>query len=118
MDEFQNFVSDNMASMLSEARKFGLRLILANQTLGQLATNQGREDLTNTVLGNVGHLIFFRLGIPDAEKLQGFTRPFTPDDMQRLPNYHAFARILTTEGPVDPVVMKTCWDARCGIRRQ
>jgi hypothetical protein len=110
VDEFQNFVSDNMASMLSEARKFGLRLILANQTLGQLAASQGKEDLTNTVLGNVGHLIFFRLGIPDAEKLQGFTRPFTPDDMQKLPNYHAFARVLTKEGPVDPVVMKTCWN--------
>ena len=112
VDEFQNFVSDNMASMLSEARKFGLRLILANQTLGQLAASHGIEDLTNTVLGNVGHLIFFRLGIPDAEKLQGFTRPFTPDDMQRLPNFHALARILTTEGPVDPVVMKTCWNKR------
>lgn len=112
VDEFQNFVSDNMASMLSEARKFGLRLILANQTLGQLAASQGKEDLTNTVLGNVGHLIFFRLGVPDAEQLQGFTKPFTPDDMQKLPNFHAFARILTAEGPLDPVVLRTCWDKR------
>ena len=107
VDEFQNFVSDNMASMLSEARKFGLRLILANQTLGQLNAGHGREDMTNTILGNAGHLVFFRLGVPDAEKLRGFTKPFTPEDMQTLPNYHAFVRLLTSEGPLKPLVMRT-----------
>jgi len=57
VDEFQNFVSPNMASMLSESRKFGLRLVLANQTLGQLARHRG-ADITDTVLGNVGHQVF------------------------------------------------------------
>jgi len=107
VDEFQNFVSDNVASMLSEARKFGLRLTLANQTLAQLRTNPGQMDLLEAVLGNVGNIILFRLGVPDAERLSSFLHPFDQRDMQRLPNFHALARLITLEGPVDPVVMKT-----------
>lgn len=107
VDEFQNFVSDNVAVMLSEARKFGLRLTLANQTLAQLKANPGRQDLLETVLGNVGTMILFRLGVPDADRLKLFTEPFTRQEMQELPNYHALVRLLTADGPVRPVVMKT-----------
>ncbi len=107
VDEFQNFVSDNVAIMLSEARKFGLRLTLANQTLSQLKANPGRQDLLETVLGNVGNIILFRLGVPDADRLKLFTEPFTRQEMQDLPNYHALVRLLTADGPVRPVVMKT-----------
>lgn len=107
VDEFQNFVTDSVASMLSEARKFGLHLTLANQTLGQLRANQGRQNVLEAVLGNVGNLIAFRLGVADAELLKPFTAPYTPAEMQRLPNFHAFARVLTEEGPTDPVVMRT-----------
>ena len=108
VDEFQNFVTDGTAAMMSEARKFGLHLTLANQTLGQLKANPGRQDVLESVLGNVGNLIAFRLGVPDAERLRPFTAPFTPEEMQRLPNFHAFARVLTAEGPIEPVVMQTC----------
>lgn len=107
VDEFQNFVSDNVASMLSEARKFGLRLTLANQTLAQLRTNSGKQDLLETVLGNVGNMILFRLGVPDAERLRLFLEPFSPREMQELPNFHALVRILTSSGPIRPVVMRT-----------
>lgn len=107
VDEFQNFVSDNMASMLSEARKFGLRLVLANQTLGQLKANTGQQDLLETVLGNVGNMILFRLGVPDAEQLKLFIEPFTRQEMQELPNYHALARLMTPEGPIKPFIMQT-----------
>jgi uncharacterized protein DUF87/type IV secretory system conjugative DNA transfer VirD4/TraG family protein len=106
VDEFQNFVTDSVASMLSEARKFGLHLTLANQTLGQLRANQGRQNVLEAVLGNVGNLIAFRLGVADAELLKPFTYPYTPAEMQRLPNFHAFARVLTAEGPTEPVVMR------------
>jgi hypothetical protein len=107
IDEFQNLVSDNLASMLSEARKFGLRLNLANQTLSQLNARRGRQDLLETVLGNVGNMISFRLGVPDAQRLRPFLKPFTPEQMQDLPNYHALVRILDDEGPIGPFVMKT-----------
>lgn len=107
VDEFQNFVSDNVASMLSEARKFGLRLTLANQTLSQLKASSGKQDLLETVLGNVGNIILFRLGVPDSEKLKLFIEPFTRQEMQELPNFHAMVRLLTGEGPVRPLIMQT-----------
>ena len=107
VDEFQNFVSDNVASMLSEARKFGIRLTLANQTLAQLKATPGRQDLLETVLGNVGNVILFRLGVPDADRLKLFIEPYTRQEMQELPNFHALARILTPDGPVRPLIMKT-----------
>ena len=59
VDEFQNFVNDGVAFMLAEARKFGLYLTLANQNLSQLAASQGRQNLVDAVLGNVGSLIAF-----------------------------------------------------------
>jgi hypothetical protein len=107
IDEFQNFVSDNVASMLSEARKFGLRLNLANQTLSQLNAKRGRQDLLEAVLGNVGNMIAFRLGVPDAQRLRPFLKPYTPEQMQDLPNFHALIRILDEEGPIGPFIMKT-----------
>jgi hypothetical protein len=107
IDEFQTLVSDNVASMLSEARKFGLCLNLANQTLSQLSAKRGRQDLLETVLGNVGNMISFRLGVPDAQRLRPFLKPFTPEQMQDLPNFHALVRILDDEGPIGPFVMKT-----------
>lgn len=107
VDEFQNFVSAGMADMLSESRKFGLQLTLANQTLQQLSDQRGNNGLLDSVLGNVGNLIAFRLGVRESEVLAPFTHPFTPKQMQRMPNFHAFARVLDAEGPIDPVVMKT-----------
>jgi Helicase HerA, central domain/TraM recognition site of TraD and TraG len=107
VDEFQNFVSDNVASMFSEARKFGLRLTVANQTLAQLRASRGRQDLLETVLGNVGNMILFRLGVPDSDRLRMFLEPFAPQEMQQLPNYHALVRLLTPEGPVRPVIAQT-----------
>lgn len=112
VDEFQNFVTDGTAAMMSEARKFGLHLTLANQTLGQLRSNPGRQNILEAVLGNVGNFFAFRLGIADAQFLRPFTEPFTPEEMQRLPNFHAFARVLTEEGPTEGVIMRTCCAAR------
>lgn len=107
IDEFQNVVSDNAASMLSEARKFGIRMNLANQTLAQLGTGRGRTDMLETVLGNVGTMIAFRLGVPDAARLRPFLQPFSPEQIQGLPNYHALIRLLDENGPIGPLVMKT-----------
>ena len=107
IDEFQNFVTENSVSMLAEARKFGLRFNLANQNLGQLANARGGSDLLECVLGNVGNMMMFRLGVPDSERLRPFLKPFTPEAMQHLPNFHALVRLLDHEGPVGPIVLKT-----------
>ena len=108
VDEFQHFTTDATASLLSESRKYGLNLILANQNLSQLSAGKGQENLVHSVLGNVGSMVLFRLGAPDAEKLAVYTRPnFLAEDLQTLPNFHAAARLLTTEGPTVPFVFQT-----------
>lgn len=89
-DEFQHFVTDSLATMLSESRKFGLGLILAHQYLGQLP-----EGLRQAVLGNAGSVVVFRLGSEDAQLLEGEVEPqFTALDLRELPAFHFAARIL------------------------
>ena len=107
VDETQNFLTNTLATMLAEARKFGLRLTLANQNLSQLS-GHGRHDLLQAMLGNVGTLAFFRLGPTDARSMELYTRPlFDEFALQRLPNYHAVGRILTAHGPLEPLVFST-----------
>ena len=108
IDEFQNFTTDTAASLLSEARKFQLCLTLANQNLAQLNTSTGKQNLLEAILGNVGNFILFRLGAPDAAKMEVYTRPhFNYETLQNLPNYHALARLQTGDGPSIPFVFKT-----------
>jgi hypothetical protein len=108
VDEFQNFTTDATASLLSESRKFGLCLTLANQNLAQLSAGKGQENIVHLVLGNVGSMALFRLGAPDAEKLGIYTKPsFGPADLQTLPNFYAAARLLTPTGPTEPFVFQT-----------
>lgn len=108
VDEFQNFTNDTVAHILSEARKYGLYLTLANQNLSQLQANAGRQNILDAVLGNVGNLIAFRIGPSDAEKLWPYTEPeFGSLDLQSLPNYHAVGRLLTAQGPTRPFVFRT-----------
>lgn len=109
VDEFQNFTADSSGALLSESRKYGCSLILANQNLAQLKTDHGPDNLIHSVLGNVGSMVLFRLGAPDAERLAIYTRPeLGQADLQNLPNYHAAARLLMPQGPTVPFVFKTC----------
>ena len=108
VDEFQNFTNDTVAHMLSEARKYGLYLTLANQSLSQLNANRGFQNLADAVLGNVGNMVTFRVGPGDAEKLHAYTLPeFDALDLQGLPNFHAVARLMTSHGPTRPFVFNT-----------
>jgi hypothetical protein len=108
VDEFQNFTNDTVAHMLSEARKYGLYLTLANQSLSQLSANQGFQNIADALLGNVGNMVTFRVGPGDAEKLRAYTLPeFDALDVQGLPNFHAIARLMTAEGPTRPFVFNT-----------
>src|SRR6185437_15710299 len=67
VDEFQNFSTDSLATILSEARKFRLNLIAANQFTHQLS-----EEIRDAVFGNVGTTVAFRIGDRDAESLQRY----------------------------------------------
>lgn len=108
VDEFQNFTTDTIAHLLSEARKFGICLTLANQNLSQLLTNSGRQNILDAVLGNVGTILSFRLGAMDAEKMQSYTKPeIQAQDLQELPDFHASGRLLNKNTPSKPFVFKT-----------
>lgn len=103
VDEFQNFSTESFASILSEARKYGLNLVVANQFIGQL-TDQIRE----AVFGNVGTIISYRTGPEDAEGLvRQFAPAFDARDMVNIPNYQAVIRLLIGGLPSQPFSMAT-----------
>ena len=107
VDEFQNFTTPTLGHILSEGRKFGLSMTLANQHLAQLKTADG-HNLMGSVLGNVSNMFLFRLGVLDAESLEGFTKPWLRQiDLQYLPDYHVAARMLHDHQPIKPFVFKT-----------
>ncbi len=101
VDEFQNFSTDSFADILSEARKYGLNLIVANQFTTQLT-----DEIRDAVFGNVGSIVSFRVGTNDAEFLaKQFAPVFDMDDLQRLPNYNTVARMLIGGVPAQPFSM-------------
>jgi hypothetical protein len=108
VDEFQNFTTDTVAFLLSEGRKFGLFLTLANQNLSQLTASNGKQNLLDAVLGNVGSMLAFRLGAMDAEKIQIYTKPeLQAQDLQDLPNFHVAAKLLVENAPTRAFVFRT-----------
>ncbi len=90
LDEFQTFASLSLAGMLSELRKYGVGLVLANQYLGQLP-----PEIREAVLGNVGSLIAFRVGAADAPLLaREFSPVFGVEDLLRLPNHSIYVKLM------------------------
>jgi hypothetical protein len=104
VDEFQNFSTDSFATILSEARKYHLNLIVANQFTTQLT-----EEIRDAVFGNVGTIVSFRVGQDeDAEALAKRYRPaFDTSDLLRIPNYNAVVRTLIGGVPTQPFSMAT-----------
>ena len=101
VDEFQNFSTESFESILSEARKFRLSLVIANQFMTQLT-----EKIREGILGNVGTIIAGRLGITDAQMMEkAFAPKFVADDLHKLPNYHAITTVLVHGMPSDPFTM-------------
>ncbi len=80
VDEFQNFATESFAVILSEARKYGLRLTVANQYISQMP-----DEVRDAVFGNVGSMITFRVGADDADYLSKYFAPvFEPIDLVNL----------------------------------
>lgn len=103
VDEFQNFSTDSFAEILSEARKYRLNVIVANQFTTQLT-----DEVRDAVIGNVGTLISFRVGTNDAEFLtKKFAPVFEIDDLQFLPNYNTVVTMMIGGVPVQPFSMAT-----------
>lgn len=90
VDEFQNFSTESFASIFAEARKYRLNLALAHQYIAQL-----NEQVRDSIFGNIGTLISFRLGAEDAELLEKYFAPeFTKEDLVNLPNYNFYIKLM------------------------
>jgi type IV secretory pathway TraG/TraD family ATPase VirD4 len=104
VDEFQNIATQSFISMLSEGRKFGLGLVLANQFVSQLEDRR----IVESIFGNVGTLISFRVGQPDAEVLEKYFYPvFSRSDLISLPNWHSVMSTLANGQTVQPFSIET-----------
>ncbi len=99
IDEFQNYASTALASMLSEARKYRMALTLANQHIGQLG-----PDVRDAVIGNAGSIVSFRTGAADGRAVEQALEPspVAASHLMDLPRYTAYARLLS-EGQQTPV---------------
>jgi len=98
VDEFQSLATENFSLLLSEARKFGVSLVLANQFVSQIKD----QRILEAVFGNVGTMLSFRVGKNDAVRLESqFFPQFTQFDLANLPNWHACVK-TTLNGQVIP----------------
>lgn len=113
VDEFQNFITDAFSSILSEARKYKLNLIIAHQFLGQLQQGAGAHgaasnDLRDAVFGNAGSMVSFRIGVEDAEVMaKEFAPVFNEFDLLNVDRYNAFMKLMINGTASKPFNMAT-----------
>jgi hypothetical protein len=101
VDEFQNFATESFESILSEARKYRLNLILGNQFMTQLT-----EKIREAIIGNVGTVISGRIGVTDAELMvKRFAPTFEAEDLIKMPNYQSVTSVMINNVPSAPFSM-------------
>lgn len=109
IDEFQNFTTGSVSQILSEARKYGLGLIMAHQYIGQL-TKKGDTSIKEAVFGNVGTMITFKVGSEDAEFLKKeFSPVFNEYDLINVEKYTAYVKLLIDNTTSRPFSINTPW---------
>jgi hypothetical protein len=103
IDEFQNFTTDSIAVILSEARKYRLNLVIAHQFIAQLT-----DKIREAIFGNVGSILAFRIGAKDAEELvKQFEPIFSKNDLINIDNFNAYAKLLINGEPAKPFNLRT-----------
>ena len=116
VDEFQNFTTDAFATILSEARKYNLALIMAHQYIGQLvaktsAYEQQNTKLRDAVFGNVGTMLSFKIGAEDAEYMAKEYAPvLSEQDVIGISNYKCYIKLNINNTTSRPFSMETIWD--------
>jgi hypothetical protein len=102
VDEFPSFTTEAFASLLPEARKYGLGLTLVHQSVSQVP-----RPIFEAVLGNAGSLIAFRVGANDASELALQLGDVTERDLIQLPNHHAYVQLMIDGQKSRPFSMRT-----------
>ena len=106
IDEFQNFLTDSISAILSEARKYGLDLVVAHQFIGQLP-QKGDTLIRDAIFGNVGSMMAFRVGPDDAEFLEKeFAPVFSSYDLINVEAFTCNAKILIDNTATRPFNMQ------------
>lgn len=106
IDEFQNFVTPSIATILSEARKYRLNLVLAHQYMGQLVRD-GKSEIRDAVLGNVGTIMVARVGPEDIETLGKVFEPtFSGQDLMNTDMYTWNVKMIIDNAQAKPFTMK------------
>ncbi len=101
VDEFQNFATPDFAQILSEARKYRLSLIVANQFIGQID-----EEIKGAIFGNAGTVMSYRVGPDDAPYLSKVFDPyFSEDDFLNIEKYHVYVKTVVNNEQVNPFSM-------------
>ncbi|PIR06337.1 MAG: hypothetical protein COV55_04375 [Candidatus Komeilibacteria bacterium CG11_big_fil_rev_8_21_14_0_20_36_20] len=94
IDEFQNFITDTISVILSEARKYKLNLILAHQFIAQLTKNNN-TSIRDAIFGNVGTIISYRIGVEDSEIIAKQMAPIVSEyDLINMPKYTCYIKLL------------------------
>lgn len=113
IDEFQNFITPSIATILSEARKYQLGLIVAHQYMGQLEQPKGNTEIRDAVLGNAGTIVNFRIGVEDAEIMaKEFAPIFNAYDLINIENQNAYIKLLIDQSASKPFAMHTIFPPR------
>lgn len=106
IDEFQNFITPSIATILSEARKYRLSLILAHQYMGQLVKD-GKTEIRDAILGNVGSFFVARVGPEDTEVLAKIYEPtFSGYDLMNTDAYTWNLKMIHGNAQVKPFTLK------------
>ena len=107
IDEFQNFVTDSLATILSEARKYRLSLVMAHQYINQLV-HENNAKIRDAVFGNAGTIITFRVGVEDAEVLaKEFAPVFNEFDVINIERFNAYVKLMVNGTASRPFNMQT-----------
>jgi len=110
VDEFQNFATDSFCSILSEARKYRLALIMAHQYIKQLE-KKNDTSIRNAVFGNVGTMMSFKVGADDAEYMAKEYAPvLSEQDVLGIANYKAYIRLNIRNTTSRVFSLETIWD--------
>lgn len=114
VDEFQNFATDSFCSILSEARKYHLCLIMAHQYIGQLVVSKfgaTSTQIRDAVFGNVGTLMSFKVGAEDAEYLaKEYAPTLSEQDIIGIANYKAYIKLNINNTTSRPFSLNTLYD--------
>ncbi|OGF00401.1 MAG: hypothetical protein A3G07_00660 [Candidatus Doudnabacteria bacterium RIFCSPLOWO2_12_FULL_47_12] len=114
IDEFQNFVTDSLATILSEARKYRLNLVMAHQYISQLV-HENNTKIRDAVFGNAGTIVSFRIGVEDAEIMaREFSPVFNDFDVINVERFHAYVKLMLNGTASRSFNLETILPARDG----